>query len=165
MARTIAIWGPTALATPTCKVMLRSTPTTVVETITLTEHGTVKRLYTGTVTLFFAAGDYYHNLLSAGSYVGGGTITVGATDATTYYEDFAASPAVVNTEVLDVLNVDTLIDGKTLVEASKYIAASAAGKLSGAGTGTEVLKGLDGTTTRITATVDASGNRTAITLG
>lgn len=55
------------------------------------------------------------------------------------------------------------IDGKTLPVAMHHIAAAAVGKLSGAGTGTEVMKGLDGTTTRITATVDSSGNRTAIT--
>lgn len=85
MARTIAIWGPTGLATPTLKLMLRSALTTVVETITLTEHGTVKQLYTGTVTA--AAGDYRFNLLTAGSYIGSGTITVSGTDGTTSEED------------------------------------------------------------------------------
>lgn len=85
MARTIAIWGPTGLATPTCKLMLRSALTTVVETITLTEHGTVKQLYTGTVTA--SAGDYRFNLLTAGSYIGSGTITVSGTDGTTSEED------------------------------------------------------------------------------
>lgn len=58
-----------------------------------------------------------------------------------------------------------LVDGMTLPVAVQYVAAAAAGKASGAGTGTEVFKGLDGLTTRITATVDASGNRTAITYG
>jgi len=85
MARTIAIWGPTGLATPTCKLMLRTALTSVVETITLTEHGTVKRLYTGTVTA--AAGQYRHNFLTAGSFIGGGSVAIGATDATTYEED------------------------------------------------------------------------------
>lgn len=55
------------------------------------------------------------------------------------------------------------IDGKTLPVAMHHIAAGTAGEISGAGTGTEVIKGLDGTTTRMTATVDSSGNRTAIT--
>jgi len=54
------------------------------------------------------------------------------------------------------------IDGKTPAQAVQIIAALA-GKLSGAGTGTETLKGLDGSTDRITATIDASGNRTAVT--
>lgn len=163
MARTIAIWGPTGLATPTCKLMLRSALTSVVETITLAEHATVKQLYTGTVTA--AAGDYRFSLLTGANYIGSGTITVSGVDATTSEEDGSLNSGIVNAQVLDVLNVDTLVDGKTIVEASKYIAASAAGKLSGAGTGTEVLKGLDGSTTRITATVDSLGNRTAITYG
>lgn len=100
MARIIAVWGPTGLATPTCKLMLRSALTTVAETIALTEHATVKRLYTGTVTA--SAGDYYHNLLSAGSYVGGGTITVSGTDGTTSYEDFGASAGAVATALTDI---------------------------------------------------------------
>lgn len=49
--------------------------------------------------------------------------------------------------------------------ASRYIAAACAGIISGAGTGTEVIKSIDGATTRLTATVDAFGNRTAITYG
>lgn len=149
MARTIAIWGPPGLATPTCKLMLRSALTTVVETITLTEHGTVKQLYTGTVTA--SAGDYRFNLLTAGSYIGSGTITVSGTDGTTSEEDSQLSNGAV-------------VDGKTIVDSLKYTAAGAAGNLSGAGTGTEVVKGLDGSTTRLTATVDVDGNRT-ITYG
>ncbi len=55
-----------------------------------------------------------------------------------------------------------LVDGKTLPAALQYIAASTAGKISGAGTGTEIFLGLDGATTRLTITVDASGNRSAV---
>jgi hypothetical protein len=55
------------------------------------------------------------------------------------------------------------IDGKTPQQALQIIAAAAAGKVSGARTGTEVFKGLDGATPRISATTDASGNRTAVT--
>ena len=73
-----------------------------------------------------------------------------------------ATPAQVNAEVLDVLNVDTLIDGKTIVAALKIDSAILAGKISGAGTGTEIFVGLDGVTTRVTVTVDTSGNRTAV---
>lgn len=53
------------------------------------------------------------------------------------------------------------IDGKTLQQALRYIAATTAGKVSGAGTGTETFVGLDGSTNRLQATV-SSGNRTAI---
>lgn len=56
-----------------------------------------------------------------------------------------------------------LVDGKTLPNALEIIASACIGIISGAGTGTEVFKGLDKTTTRSTVTVDASGNRSAIT--
>lgn len=86
-----------------------------------------------------------------------------ATDALNAYAP--ATPAQVNAEVLDVLNVDTLIDGKTFVQAVQYVSAITAGRVSGAGTGTEVFKGLDEATTRVTVTVDGSGNRTDIVYG
>lgn len=80
----------------------------------------------------------------------------------------ATALATVDT-VVDAIKVVTdaanSLDGKTLQQALRIIAAATAGKISGAGTGTEVAKGLDGSTDRITATVDASGNRTAITYG
>lgn len=76
-----------------------------------------------------------------------------------------ATPAQVNTEVLDVLNVDTLIDGKTFKEAMRIVAALVAGKVSGAGTSTEIFVGLDGLTTRATVTADASGNRSEVVYG
>lgn len=56
-----------------------------------------------------------------------------------------------------------LVDGKTLRAALQIIAALAGGQVSGAGTGTETFKGLDGSTTRAVVTVDGSGNRTGIT--
>ena len=46
----------------------------------------------------------------------------------------------------------------------RIIAAALAGKTSGSGTDTVEILGLDGVTTRITATVSPSGNRTAMTL-
>ena len=58
-----------------------------------------------------------------------------------------------------------LVDGKTLPAALEYIGASTAGILSGAGTGTETVKGLDGVTTRLTVTADGSGNRSAVVYG
>ena len=57
------------------------------------------------------------------------------------------------------------IDGKTLPEALKLIAAVLCGQVEGAGTGTEVFKGLDAATTRVTSSVDSSGNRTAVVYG
>jgi hypothetical protein len=56
-----------------------------------------------------------------------------------------------------------LVDGKTLPAALQIIGAVVGGKISGAGTGTETFIGLDAATTRVTVTVDGSGNRSAMT--
>lgn len=48
---------------------------------------------------------------------------------------------------------------------TRYIAAICHGLVTGAGTGTEVFKGIDGSTTRATVTVDSSGNRSGVTYG
>jgi hypothetical protein len=53
------------------------------------------------------------------------------------------------------------IDGQPLQAALRIIGAIVAGEVSGAGTATEVFVGLNGTDTRVTMTVDASGNRSA----
>lgn len=73
----------------------------------------------------------------------------------------AAWDAEVQSECADALAALS-IDGKTLVQALQIIAAMVAGKASGAGTNTEVFKGLDGSTTRVTVTADTSGNRSAV---
>lgn len=56
------------------------------------------------------------------------------------------------------------IDGFSLEETLKLILASAAAKLSGAATVTVTIRAADDSKDRITATVDADGNRTAVTL-
>lgn len=62
---------------------------------------------------------------------------------------------------LDAVVVETGINFR---QAQSMILAGAAGKVSGAGTGTIVIKGANNDTTRITATTDALGNRSALTL-
>ena len=52
--------------------------------------------------------------------------------------------------------------GLTAEEILRIVAAALAGKVSGAGSGTETFVGLDGTTNRIVSTVDASGNRSSV---
>lgn len=59
---------------------------------------------------------------------------------------------------------EVIESGLTAAEVMRIIAAAMAGKVSGAGTGTETFKGLDGTTNRIVSTVDNDGNRTAVTV-
>jgi hypothetical protein len=58
-----------------------------------------------------------------------------------------------------------IIDAGLSAEQSMRIyGAVLAGKVSGAGTGTEIFTGIDGTTVRVTSTVDAAGNRTLVTV-
>ena len=52
----------------------------------------------------------------------------------------------------------------TLAESVRLLTAVLAGKISGAGTGTEVFRGVLDNKDRVIATVDSSGNRTAIVL-
>jgi len=68
----------------------------------------------------------------------------------------------------DITAADVLaagdIDGFTLEEAQKIGLAALGGKLSGAATSTNTIRAADDSKARITATVDADGNRTAVTL-
>lgn len=58
----------------------------------------------------------------------------------------------------------TAVDGSTtLAESLRLANAVLGGKVSGAGTGTETFRNLADTKNRVVATVDSSGNRTAIT--
>ena len=59
---------------------------------------------------------------------------------------------------------EVIEDSMTAAEVLRVIASALAGTVSGAGTGTETFKGLDGTTDRIVSTVDNDGNRTSVTL-
>lgn len=54
--------------------------------------------------------------------------------------------------------------GYTAEEMMRVMAAAMAGEVSGAGTSTIVIRDIADTKARITATVDGSGNRTAVTL-
>lgn len=56
------------------------------------------------------------------------------------------------------------VDGYTLEETLKLCLAALAGKLSGAATTTVTIRAADDSKARITATVDADGNRSAVTL-
>lgn len=61
--------------------------------------------------------------------------------------------------------LDEVVEGTlTLRQIMRINLAALAGKSAGGGTATLLFKGADGTTTRITATVDANGNRTAMTV-
>jgi hypothetical protein len=68
---------------------------------------------------------------------------------------------VLSSDGLDNVVVETGVNAR---QALSPILAAAAGVLSGATTGTIVVKGANVATTRITATTDANGNRSAVTL-
>jgi hypothetical protein len=57
----------------------------------------------------------------------------------------------------------TVETGLDVTEALKLITAALAGKVSGAGTSTVTIRDVNDTANRIVATVDTSGNRTAVT--
>lgn len=60
---------------------------------------------------------------------------------------------------------DQIVEGnRTMQEAMRLILAALTGKLSGAATTTVTIRDADDTKNRIVATVDADGNRTAVTL-
>jgi hypothetical protein len=66
-------------------------------------------------------------------------------------------------KIADALLERPAIDGKSVRAALQIVAATTAGRVTGAQTGTEVFRGLDGSTPRVTVVVDAAGNRTDVT--
>ncbi len=62
-----------------------------------------------------------------------------------------------------LLDLANAIDGKTLRQALQIIAAVTAGKVSGAGSGTESFRSLSDSTTRVVVAADVLGNRTNVT--
>lgn len=84
------------------------------------------------------------------------TLAVDSQNPTGFIGEFRTAP--VQSKLSDSL---TPIDGKSYDAALKIIAAAVAGITSGAGTGTELFKGLDKTTTRVQGTI-VNGNRADI---
>jgi hypothetical protein len=62
-----------------------------------------------------------------------------------------------------LLDLANALDGKTVRQALRIIAAVLAGKVSGAGSGTETFRGLDDQQNRVVVTADVLGNRTNVT--
>lgn len=80
MARTLLVRMANGVGTPTAELILRG-QFAVTETVTLVEHATAKRTYTGTVTA--AAGTYDINLKSGAAYIGGDVVVLSGVDGTT----------------------------------------------------------------------------------
>lgn len=85
------------------------------------------------------------------------SIATGAFDA-----DALATDAV--TEITTAIRAAGDIDGYSFEDCLKLVLSAVAGKLSGGGTTSNVIRAADDSKNRITATVDSDGNRTAITL-
>ena len=64
--------------------------------------------------------------------------------------------------ISDAVGTRVIESTYTADEVLKIMASALAGKVSGAGSGIETFKGLDGATNRIVSTVDVNGNRTAV---
>lgn len=109
---------------------------------------------------------------SVGSVAAGGisasSFAAGAIDASAIAADAIGSSELAATaanEIADaILDRATAIEGYTPRQAFRLILASLAAKLSGAATTTVAIRDIADTKDRITATVDANGNRTAVTL-
>jgi len=83
-----------------------------------------------------------------------------ATDAITA----AALKADAVTEIADAILDEAVVGSYTLRQLLKVMAAALAGKATGGGTTTVTFRGVDDTSDVIVATVDANGNRSAVTL-
>ena len=112
--------------------------------------------YNGTTKVATVAPNWVTNPTSASVYV---ILPVGRSDVQ-MIEGVDATDQIADA-MLD--RTDGIESGVTLRLTLRRMAAIVAGKVSGAGSGTETFVGLDGTTTRVVATVDASGNRSAMT--
>lgn len=104
----------------------------------------------------------------------GAALTTAQTDITSIKAKtdlIPASPAAVGSAMtLSNAGIDAIFDrtdgvetGYTLRQALRLMAAALAGELSGAATTTITIRNITDTKARITATVDADGNRTAVT--
>jgi hypothetical protein len=87
-------------------------------------------------------------------------LTAGTTGAAL---DTAVDNIAVPADIADAVAALTIETGYTLQQTLQLIGAAVAGKLSGAATVTNTIRSMDDSADRITATVDGSGNRTAVT--
>lgn len=91
-----------------------------------------------------------------------GAITAAAIATDAIDADALATDAV--TEIINAVKAFEVETGVSFLQAMRAISAMLAGTVSGGGTGTETFKSIGGSTTRVTATADSSGNRSAMTL-
>ena len=91
--------------------------------------------------------------------ISGGKVTVGTNDDKTGYALDASTEA----DIASAVMASTVEPGFTLKQSMRLMLAALAGKLSGAATTTVTIRDAADAKNRIVATVDADGNRTAVT--
>jgi hypothetical protein len=127
--------------------------------VALTESTITGGIYSGDFPTSQAAGQYIVYIVDTGN-----TNVYGIDPA--FQWDGSAEKTLI--DLNDIAAADVLgatVEGSyTLAESMRIQNAVLAGKVSGAGTGTEVFRDISDSKDRVTATVDASGNRSAITL-
>jgi hypothetical protein len=106
---------------------------------------------------FYAAGHDYTVVLSGATIDGESVNAVLAAFSIVHRYPAPESNADALLDRADGVEADT-----TLRQAMRIVAAVLAGKVSGAGSGTESFTGLDGSTPRVEVTTDAAGNRTNV---
>jgi hypothetical protein len=124
---------------------------------------------TGPGSTLSGVADHPHT--TSGVLAGAGSILAGAAahtigSPTLTGTDLAAIDALIVARIPDIARgvwQEVLDSGYSAEELMRLFASILAGKVSGAGTGTETFRDLADTKARIVATVDASGNRTALT--
>lgn len=99
---------------------------------------------------------------------GGADVTDGTLIIDLWYfpvtDDGALAGDDIDTELVDAI-LDEVVEGSyTLRQLTRLMAAALLGELSGAATTTIAIRDASDTKTRITATVDGDGNRSALTL-
>lgn len=164
--QTITLTTLPGLVSPTLRVFPDGSDTPVAGSpFTLTEAATAKGRYS--VTFSGTLAGFHECFLYAGAnQVSSGWANLangdGVYDVRPQKEVAvdAASTAAVATSVLAAGDVD----GFTLEQTLKLCLAALVGKLGGANGTTVTIRAADDSKARITATVDASGNRTTVTL-
>lgn len=132
------------------------------ETIALTEETNREGLYTGAVV--GALDGLYHCHVFDGSarLIFSGYVSISNAAVVHRAGDAVLGLYLAVAALLDL--ADGVETGWTVREALRVLLAGEAGKVSGAATETITIRDVNDTTDRIVATVDASGNRTAVTL-
>lgn len=161
-----------AFGTDTAKVELFLPGSTVADATATASNTTGQYLVLAVAANYAGTENLYARIrvtaqsVTAGAYIYVADISNGTNDIINLKTWYRAKPSSIMFEQLGDAGAvwAYLLDGSfTAAQIMKILAAVMGGKVSGAGTGTETFRNLPDTINRVVATVDANGNRTAIT--